>query len=115
MELTAGTLRPVPTIGTSDGAGHVGVLTRISGTRPDGRTFDDTQVLFFSLDSGRVCRVDQFVGAPAAVTAFWAGHPLATRERTLRKIVHANDVDDLPQCGQTPLTDVRHAMGWDGW
>ena len=55
-----------------DGAGHVAVLTRISGTRPDGRTFDDTQILLFTLEDGRVRTVDQFVGDPTAVTAFWA-------------------------------------------
>src|SRR5689334_25435616 len=38
MELTAGTLRPVPQLFMSDGEGHVAVLTRISGERPDGRT-----------------------------------------------------------------------------
>jgi ketosteroid isomerase-like protein len=56
----------------SDGAGHVAVLTTISGTRPDGRTFDDTQILYFSLTDGLVTSVDQFVGDPDAVTAFWA-------------------------------------------
>ena len=72
MELTAGTLRPVPEIFMPDGAGHVAVLTRISGTRPDQRTFDDTQILLFTLENGRVRTVDQFVGDPTAVTAFWA-------------------------------------------
>jgi ketosteroid isomerase-like protein len=72
MELTAGTLRPVPEIFMPDGAGHVSVLTRISATRPDQRLFDDTQILFFTLDQGRVRTVDQFVGDPTAVTAFWA-------------------------------------------
>jgi ketosteroid isomerase-like protein len=72
MELTAGTLRPVPELLMSDGAGHVSVLTRISATRPDGRSFDDTQVLYFVVESGRVRSVDQFVGDPTAVTAFWA-------------------------------------------
>src|SRR6476659_6270774 len=47
MELTTGTLRPVPEIFMPDGAGHVAVLTRISGTRPDQRTFDDEQILLF--------------------------------------------------------------------
>ena len=46
--------------------------TRVSATRPDGRTFDDTQILLFTLEDGRVRSVDQFVGDPAAVTAFWA-------------------------------------------
>jgi hypothetical protein len=55
-----------------DGAGHVAVLTRISGTRPDERAFDDTQVLLFRLEQGQVRAVDQFVGDPTAVTAFWA-------------------------------------------
>ncbi|MEO7351560.1 MAG: nuclear transport factor 2 family protein [Marmoricola sp.] len=72
MELTAGTLRPVPEIYLPDGAGRVAVLTNISGTRPDQRTFDDTQILLFELERGRVRSVDQFVGDPTAVTAFWA-------------------------------------------
>ena len=72
MELTAGTLRPLPEILMPDGAGHVAVLTRVSGTRPDERTFDDTQILLFTLDQGRVRTVDQFIGGPTAVTAFWA-------------------------------------------
>ena len=72
MALTAGTLRPVPEIFMPDGAGHVAVLTRISGTRPDQREFDDTQILLFTLEDGRVRTVDQFVGDPVAVTAFWA-------------------------------------------
>jgi len=55
-----------------DGAGNVAVLTRISATRPDGRSFDDTQILFFALAAGRVRSVDQFVGDPEAVTTFWA-------------------------------------------
>jgi ketosteroid isomerase-like protein len=72
MELTAGTLRPAPEVFMPDGAGHVAVLTRISGTRPDERAFDDTQVLLFRLEQGQVRAVDQFVGDPTAVTAFWA-------------------------------------------
>ena len=72
MALTAGTLRPMPEVFMPDGAGHVAVLIRISGTRPDGRTFDDTQMLLFTIESGRVHAVDQFVGDPTAVTAFWA-------------------------------------------
>jgi ketosteroid isomerase-like protein len=72
MELTAGTLRPVPQLYMSDGAGHVAVLVNISGTRPDGRTFDDTQILYFVVADGLVTSVDQFVGDPDAVTAFWA-------------------------------------------
>lgn len=72
MELTAGTLRPVPESFLPDGAGQVAVVTRISASRPDGRQFDDTQILLFVLDAGRVRSVDQFVGDPTAVTAFWA-------------------------------------------
>lgn len=71
MTLTAGTLRPVPERFMPDGAGHVAVLTRISATRPDGRSFDDTQMLLFTVDAGRVRTVDQFVGDPEAVTRFW--------------------------------------------
>jgi ketosteroid isomerase-like protein len=72
MELTAGTLRPLPERLLSDGAGHVAVLTRISATRPDGRAFDDTQILYFILEDGLVRSVDQFIGDPPTVTAFWA-------------------------------------------
>jgi ketosteroid isomerase-like protein len=72
VELTAGTLRPVPELVMADGAGHVSVLTRISATRPDGRQLDDTQILYFVLEDGRVRSVDQFIGDPPEVTAFWA-------------------------------------------
>jgi hypothetical protein len=48
------------------------VLTRVSATRPDGRSFDDPQILLFTLESGLVQAVDQFVGDPSAGTAFWA-------------------------------------------
>ena len=72
MEKTAGTLRPVPQLYMPEGAGHVAVLTRISGERPDGRTFDDTQILYFQLEDGKVRSVDQFIGDPPAVTEFWA-------------------------------------------
>lgn len=72
MELTAGTLRPVPEVLMSDGAGHVAVLTRVSATRPDQRSFEDLQMLLFVVEDGLVRSVDQFVGDPAAVTAFWA-------------------------------------------
>jgi ketosteroid isomerase-like protein len=72
MELTAGTLRPVPQVFMPDGAGHVAVLTQITASRPDGRAFDDTQILLFTLDEGLVRTVDQFVGDPTEVTAFWA-------------------------------------------
>jgi ketosteroid isomerase-like protein len=56
----------------ADGAGRVAVQTRVSGTRPDGRAFDDQQVLLFSIEDGRVRSVDQYIGDPPAVTAFWA-------------------------------------------
>ena len=72
MDLTAGTLRPVPELVLPDGAGHVAVLTRISGTRPDAGTVEDLQLLLFTLQDGRVRAVEQFVGDPTAVTAFWA-------------------------------------------
>lgn len=72
MELTAGSLRPVPQTYMTDAAGNVAVLSRITATRPDGRTLDDTQILLFTVDNGRARTVDQFVGNPEAVTAFWA-------------------------------------------
>jgi ketosteroid isomerase-like protein len=72
MQLTAGTLRPVPVSFMADGEGRVVVLTQVSGTRPDGRSFDNPQILLFALDGDRVRSVDQFVGDPNAVAAFWA-------------------------------------------
>jgi ketosteroid isomerase-like protein len=71
-QLTAGTLRAVPQMFMGDGEGHVSVIVRVSGTRPDGRSFDDQQILLFVLDGDRVRSVDQYVGDPTAVTAFWA-------------------------------------------
>jgi ketosteroid isomerase-like protein len=71
VTITAGTLRPVPEIFMPDAAGHVAVTTRVSATRPDGREFDDSQILLFNVEDGRVRTVDQYVGDPAAVSAFW--------------------------------------------
>jgi ketosteroid isomerase-like protein len=71
-QLTGGTLRPVPRSFLADGEGRVAVLVQVSGSRPDGRSFDNPQIVLFTLDGGRVRTVDQFVGDPAAVTAFWA-------------------------------------------
>jgi uncharacterized protein (TIGR02246 family) len=70
--LTNGTLRAVPQLVMTDGEGHVAVTMRVSGTRPDGRSFDDPQILLFVLEGEHVRSVDQFVGDPDAVTAFWA-------------------------------------------
>ena len=70
--LTAGTLRAVPEGIMADGEGRVAVLTRVSGTRPDGRSFDDSQVLVFVVEDDRVRSVDQYIGDPPAVTDFWA-------------------------------------------
>jgi ketosteroid isomerase-like protein len=71
-QLTAGTLRAVPGSYMPDGEGRVAVPTRVSGTRPDGRTFDDSQILLFRVEDDRVRGVDQYIGDPDAVTAFWA-------------------------------------------
>ena len=70
--LTAGTLRAVPQGVMADGEGRVVVLVRVSGTRPDGRSFDDSQVMVFVLEDGRVRSADQYIGDPVAVKAFWA-------------------------------------------
>ena len=48
------------------------VLARVTATRPDGRRLDDQQVLLFRLEDGRTVQVDQYMGEPAAVEAFWA-------------------------------------------
>lgn len=72
MELTAGTLRPVPQVFLPDGQGRVAVLTGLTADRPDGRHLDVTQVLLFSVHDGRVRSVDQYIGDPTAVTEFWA-------------------------------------------
>jgi ketosteroid isomerase-like protein len=71
-QLTAGTLRAEPLGMMSDGKGNVAVRVRVSATRPDGRSFDDAQILLFRVDGDHVAAVDQYVGDPAAVTAFWA-------------------------------------------
>ena len=71
-QLTGGTLRAVPQSYMADGEGRVGVLVRLSATRPDGRSMDGPQIVLFTLDGGRVRSIDQFVGDPAAVATFWA-------------------------------------------
>jgi ketosteroid isomerase-like protein len=71
-QLTTGTLRPVPRSFMADSAGRVCVLVQVSGARPDGRSFNDLQVALFTVEDGRVRSVEQYVGDPAAVTAFWA-------------------------------------------
>ena len=71
-QLTAGTLRAVPQSFMADGEGRVCVLVRLSATRPDARSMDGPQLVLFTLDGGRVRSIDQFVGDPAAVAAFWA-------------------------------------------
>jgi ketosteroid isomerase-like protein len=72
IQLTAGTLEAVPQAVLADGAGRVAVHTRITASRPDGRSFDDLQVLLFVIEEGRVRSVDQYIGDPPVVTAFWA-------------------------------------------
>jgi len=71
VELSAGSLRvePESTVGR---AGTVAVFVHMSGSRPDGRALDDHQVHVFRLDGDRVTSVDQYIGDPAAVEAFWA-------------------------------------------
>jgi len=71
-QLTVGTLRVVPLSFMADGQGRVCVLVRLSATRPDGRSMDGPQLVLVTLDGGSVRSIDQFVGDPAAVAAFWA-------------------------------------------
>ena len=69
--LTAGTLHAEPQSVMADGEGHVAVLVRLCASRPDGRTMDGPQVVLATVD-GRVRAIEQFIGDPAAVAAFWA-------------------------------------------
>ena len=71
-QLTGGTLRAVPRSFMADGQGRVCVLVQLGATRPDGREMDGPQLVLVTLDGGRVRSIDQFVGDPAAVAAFWA-------------------------------------------
>ena len=71
-QLTGGTLRAVPQSFMADGEGRVSAPVQVSGTRPDGRSFANPQIVLFTLDGDRVHSIDQFVGDPAAVAAFWA-------------------------------------------
>jgi ketosteroid isomerase-like protein len=70
--VTAGTLQAEPRSVMADGQGHVAVLIRFSATRPDGRRIDGPQVVLVTVEGGRVRAIEQFVGDPAAVAAFWA-------------------------------------------
>jgi len=71
-KLTDGTIRAEPEWMVGDGQGRVVVAMRVTGTRPDGRSFDDSQIVVFGVDRDRVRTVDQYIGDPAAVRAFWA-------------------------------------------
>ena len=70
--LTVGTLDAERQSVMADGEGHVAVLVRLSASRPDGRTMDGPQVVLGTVEGGRVHAIEQFVGDPAAVAAFWA-------------------------------------------
>jgi len=70
--LTGGTLHVVPQSVMADGEGHVAVPVRLSASRPDGRSLDGPQVVLVTVEGGRVRAIEQFVGEPAAVAAFWA-------------------------------------------
>ena len=70
--LTGGTLYAEPQSVIAGGDGHVAVLVRLSASRPDGRTMDGPQVVLVTVNGGRVRAIEQFVGDPAAVSAFWA-------------------------------------------
>jgi ketosteroid isomerase-like protein len=70
-ELAAGTLRAQPRTAVGRD-GTVAALVHMTGRRPDGRVLDDEQVHVFHLRDGRTAAVDQFVGDPSAVEAFWA-------------------------------------------
>jgi ketosteroid isomerase-like protein len=71
VQLSAGTLcvEPSQFLGDDDAAA---VLVHMQGTRPDGRALDDHQVHLFHMRDGHTVAVDQYVGDPAAVEAFWA-------------------------------------------
>jgi ketosteroid isomerase-like protein len=71
-QLTGGNIHAEPQAIMADGEGHVAVLVRMTGERPDGRTFGVPQILLCAVDGDHVRAIDQFVGDPAAVTAFWA-------------------------------------------
>ena len=70
--VTEGTLCATPEAVIADGQGRVTVVVRMTGTRPDGRSFEDTQIMRFAVDGDYVRHADQFVGDPSAVKAFWA-------------------------------------------
>jgi ketosteroid isomerase-like protein len=70
--LTASTLHAVPQSVMADGEGHVAVLVRLTASRPDGRSMDGPQVVVVSIEDGRVRAIEQFVGEPTAVAAFWS-------------------------------------------
>ena len=72
VQLTGGTLRPMPQAFLPDGGGRVAALVRLTATRPDGRSADDLQMVLFAVTDGRVTAVEHFLGDPAGQTAFWA-------------------------------------------
>jgi len=71
VELSARTLRVEPRAAIGEGD-TVAVLTHMTARRPDGRVLDDEQVHLFHMRDGMAVAVDQYIGDPAAVEAFWA-------------------------------------------
>src|SRR5262249_19026621 len=63
-KLTDGTIRAEPEWMVGDGQGRVVTAMRVTGTRPDGRSFDDSQIVVFAVDGDRVRTVDQYIGDP---------------------------------------------------
>jgi hypothetical protein len=53
-------------------SGRLTARTLRAARVPTGRTFDDSQILLFAVEDDRVRGVDQYIGDPDAVTAFWA-------------------------------------------
>jgi ketosteroid isomerase-like protein len=71
VDLSGGSMRVEPRAAIGEGD-TVAVLTHMTGRRPDGRTLDDEQVHLFHMRDGVAVAVDQYIGDPAAVEAFWA-------------------------------------------
>lgn len=54
-ELTAGSMSPTPEVVVADGE-HVMMYARVTGSRPDGRTYDSHQAYLYKLKDGKLLK-----------------------------------------------------------
>jgi ketosteroid isomerase-like protein len=71
-ELTAGNMELTLETVDVEPDGNVVSTHHLHAARPDGRTLDTTETERFTVEGGKIVRVDESVSDPAASDAFWS-------------------------------------------